>query len=496
MLAGLGLKFNRAQSAAELAIFGSVVLFIIGMILRQAFTANQESNTQLHAARMALQESYLTANGKYSDRFSAGRNTASFMVIEDRLAIDPGAKHGSQDRFPTVMQSSGTMTHAMMMDIDLQDVDDQGVFDFVINGQRFPLLTGKVVEHTLCYDGGGAICPSGSIKVPRCVVGGPGGAHPEQKPTEVEHRVCYCFDGQGCQSNEFVFFEKVYNGKADEDGNLIWEKSDDGRFDLNLDGISDVPDTANYLGTGSSLRDLFMWQWRQVYKDSFEEGYGIDVDDDAKTEQLLTINANSEEVFGIVPGSPHIIKFRVYDGQAGDIDTTADEETEQRYIKKKESAGLTNVKFIYPGLGEQMGIFSFSTDGTMLQNREGKLYKADGQFVRNETRQDRLDIVERVLNLSNDTGRFCSSGGTGNAPCDGVLTNCKPTNWGRYDWATKQGLYTMINPVEACNDCLSHANNKLTCMETGERPVIFIRSRIRDKRRSVWITRVGAREEK
>ena len=48
------LKSQTAQTAIELAIFGGVLIFILGLMVRQAYMANLAQNHSLKVMRMAL----------------------------------------------------------------------------------------------------------------------------------------------------------------------------------------------------------------------------------------------------------------------------------------------------------------------------------------------------------------------------------------------------------------------------------------------------------
>ena len=438
-------KTSSGQSAAELAIFGSIVIFVIGMILKTSLTVNQRANMDLRAFRMALQESYKTALGEYSGSFSAGRNNSYLFVIEDRLTIDPSKKQGTRDRVPTMAQAGATMTMNLFMDVDEDDEEDLPVYDLFINGQRFPLSISRVVTKRPqdLYDSG---------YIPDCTPNDVGDLRGE-------------FVGVCKRSNgQFYFFTKIYNGHEDwcTDGCSGW--SEESRFDLDFDGSVDFDLTAAVPGVGTgagTLKENFGWQWMRKTESELEEDDLIDIDGDLKEERILDCG-----------GSGAGFHCKVLDNQDGDFDLTWDEGTEEFWDR----LGKTVQK---PELSNDIRAYAFTKDGTMLRNEEGRLFDGlTGRFVRNETRQDHLDIIERVMYLSNDTQRFCRNG--------------RPRTWGKTNAARRMGVYGMENPVEACGDCFSIGpdgidRRKVTCMDTAG-PVLFIRSRIRDRRRKRWVT--------
>lgn len=477
------LKTMFGQSAVELAVFGAVVIFVVGLVLRTGLSASHRANIDLRAFRMALQESYLTAMGEYSGQFSSARNNASVLIVEDRLTIDPSKKQGTRDRSPVYAQGSGTMTINLFMSTQGTDIYDLPVFDIIINGQRFPLSISMPVtkDFSTMFDDG---------DIPLCNAEGYGDF------------VGTCFDGDpavqalnNVNDDEFVFFRKAYNGEpgvwcitdsvmacaADPlDPCCLWPR--ERRFDLNFDGTPDFNFTLDEVpfdiaGSGTKkLIDLFGWQWVRVDESDVKRDMQIDIDGDLREEQILFCNR-----------SPGLVSCKVLDSQEGGYDLSIDEGAEAFYERWRATQSPDPGPIRKPGLQQDVRVYSFTKDGTMLRNEEGKLFDTvNGQFIRNETRQDHLDIIERVIVLSNDTGRFCE-------------TPTRPRNWAAsLTWARANGVMGMVNPVEACGNCFSIGEDgidrrKLTCMDALE-PTIFVRSRIRDRRKIRWVTRTGDRE--
>jgi hypothetical protein len=271
---------------------------------------------------------------------------------------------------------------------------------------------------------------------------------------------------------------------------------------LNFDGVTDVSATETFpfydyeLGATDTplVRRHFSWQWIPVRESAIPARRNknnplfFDVDGDWKDEMFVRATRSTTD--------SSLISIAVTDPQGGDMDGSADGGTEEWWNiwrTRQLSLGLPDPgPYRQPGIQPESTVYSFTKDGTLLQNREGQLFSHDGQFIRNETRQDHLDIIERVLYLSNDTGRFCSVGG-GGTPCSSGGGACQPTVWGQSDYAKSRGLRGMINPVERCGNCFSSANHKYTCMDsaTSSGPTIFVRSRIRDRRRVRWVTRTA-----
>ncbi|MBI5150908.1 MAG: hypothetical protein HZA28_09115 [Candidatus Omnitrophica bacterium] len=282
----------------------------------------------------------------------------------------------------------------------------------------------------------------------------------------------------------------------------------DERFDLDRSGgaISNPPDVPAGL-----QRTDFSWQWYLVagYDATADKpnvrlnrGAGIvlepvdckekckssqytsvDVDGDLKLEQIMPpLTAAQKEidvdwtppsfVFGsgleAGQGTGVVLSFTVTDSQKGDLDMSrGDSDTGPR-----------------PGLTKDVKMFTRVLDGTYLEIEEGKLYAASGdanQYIRTTQQKDQIDLIERVIQLSNDTDRFCDA----SVPS---VPNNDPALW-------PAGL---PNPVEVCNDCWSAANFQRTCMaedpagDGTQPPVIYVRSRVVDQRGRKWVTNTSS----
>jgi len=267
------------------------------------------------------------------------------------------------------------------------------------------------------------------------------------------------------------------------------------RFDLDRDGTSGTPDPDVPAGVE---RERFAWQWflvagwdagHRVRPQRMTSGSGfggrggfstyrpaqtvslmgegiiqessackenckgprhtnIDVDGDLKRESMMVDTKVVDNMTGVIKS------FVVLDRQRGDMDMT----------RGDSDLGPD------PGLQKDIRMYSFVRGGTYLLLEEGRLYDGyiPGQFIRTAQKKDQVDLIERTIQLSNDTGRFCD----GSTPVD-----------------TSTGIWTdeMPNPVEACQNCSSGANIQKTCMDRVSKKII-VRSRIEDKRGRKWVT--------
>jgi len=285
--------------------------------------------------------------------------------------------------------------------------------------------------------------------------------------------------------------------------------SADQRFDLDRSGTALVPDpdVNNLDGLYPDYED-FSWQWFKVmaFDESVPQGVigaiydsndfaellspglythlltgeglifhpgqndaknmVLDVDGDLKKEQLTRVEAD--------PNTGIITKLEVMDHNEGDIDLSYNTQDYNNYLSDP-----TNPQFKpRSGLTRDVRMYTYVNPGTVLVIEEGQLFTPDTRrYVRQTQKKDQIDLVERVIQLNRNTGRFCSGGAR------------QPTVDGG------------VNPVEACNNCFSSANVTRTCMDEGDlsatdgsgnplprHPVIYVRSRIEAKRGRRWVT--------
>ena len=361
------IKNSRGQSAVELAIFGSILIFVISLIFRQGLGASNFMNTQLKATRYAMSKSL-----ESSEVEKPGRNSGATLVIEDRLSGDFGSKFGSRDRVPLIASGSGSYSSQMFYPTDKDDYGDTAVlphYDVWINGQRISLLTSNFKTVTFPTEQGIlSLCDQPHPNDSRC-----------WSPDCIS-------PGVGCVVLHKIVENSPSNG-FDPSGN----------FDINFDGT--LPTVSTAVADADSFG--FMWQWKQVPAVGELEKGLLDVDGDFKEENVLhsTVDADGRTATAMV-----------IDRQDGDIDFTIDGR------QPNTTVGLSNASQMY----------SFTRAGTMYRVQEGKLFDVrTDQYIRNTNMNDHVDIAQRVFKLSNDTGRFCA----GNTPtAEGTANSIEACN--------------------------------------------------------------------
>ena len=449
---------EQAQTAMELAVFGAVLIFMVSVIVRQGLNSGYQQNQVLKAVRYAMSLSYKHSEGiegtcqilggTECDKGDTSHNVTSVIIVEDRLTANSG-KYGPIDRMPLITQANATNTRNLFMPFEADEKWNLPMIDFFIDGQHFPIIAGvlKTVNLDQFQKDG---TPNPNVKWdPNCIT--------------------YHGSQIGCA--------KLYSIIPNHPKIPEWCPTDpcpgltaNERFDLKRDGGSAEVDPA--------LRTRFSWQWFLVSAYNIDQksagnlnsgeglsvkdnkNLGVDVDNDFKEERVMSVNSDAAGV---------IHSMEVLDFQDGDIDTTFNKDGD---CKPTEPC-------VEPGLQKDLQMYSFLQDpsfgggGTFLEIDEGKLYGPGKQFVRTASKKDQVDLIQRVIQLSNDSGRFCFKG-LPTPPGDG-------TNG--FEWVPP----SYPNPVEACNDCFSQANIDRTCMNVAKK-IIFIRSRIQERSGRKWVT--------
>lgn len=551
----------------ELAVFGAILIFVIGAIVRQALSAGTMQNQQLRAMRQAMSTSYRYSTGLLGSGGADGdasHQTATILFVEDRLTAD-SAKYGAIDRTPSVVSASASYSRNLFLPVDANEHHNLPVFDIFINGRHFPFTVAAFKKVELarncakvdpCSDGCDGDCSATSIELYPgadlpCVnkapcplsCGGDCDSLPasswEPECVTVTSTLSQCISGDciaACPdfvndctvspgppipgSDQLVGCPKLYSIVYNHRSYLEWcdgeavgiacpAASDpnvtptntnliaDERFDLDRSGLPLAAPTDVPVGPD---RTKFSWQWYGVAGYNANKSvpgvkleYGapivletskckedcdpsqytaVDVDGDLKLESIMVDTTLADKATRVIRS------FTVMDSQDGDIDMSrGDSDTGPAPGLDKDVSMYSRVRNAGPG----------PEDGTYLLIEEGKLYIADddaSQYIRTTQKKDQIDLVVRRIQLSNDTHRFCDSGGK-------VVTS-RLNN----DPAPAPVIWTaaLPNPVEACsNDCFDGANVQKTCMDQG-RNLIFVRSRVADLRGRKWITSTQADE--
>ncbi len=439
------LHYKKAQAATELAVFGAIIIFIIGAIVRSSLLTGYQQNQQLKSMKEALMLSY---KGAYGDPYNptVGRNTSSILYIEDRLSPEVG-KYGAMDRQQFYLRGSGTMTNRLMYPVDEADLYNPGnlpTMDIIINGKHFQFTMARLMDKELLPP-----CKTNITPCPERY------ADVYATPPDPDGNGTYRYKGwefkcvpdaagwRGCQ----LFYEHVARGTSG------WCESDPcstisaaERFDLNRNG-GDFSDDPLVCGPGNPpsvygkvCREDIAWQWNAVRGiqgsiniDATNANYPYyDIDNDAEEETLYAVPQ-------YYPGGA-IRTLRVLDFQEGDINLSAND-----------------------GFLTDMAIYTRTKEGTYLKVKNGKLYNPeDGRMVRSVSRADQVELIERRIGVSGDTGLICDGS---NSP--------HPRN----------------PAVEVCrDDCFSGSVVRAqTCFSKRDK-VLYVRSRVMDRRGIFWLT--------
>lgn len=457
---------KKAQTIIELAVFGAMIVFMVGVIVRQSLQFSYFQNQPLRAMRFALATSYQYSEGLKDTRPAApkkqsiqglqSRNNASILLIEDRLTAD-AAKFGTIDRSPYINSASGTFSRNLFMSQDIGEYYNLPVFDMMVNGIHFPFTTGTLKDMSRIDPSTGknyeyfyTIVPNNYLETNWCIT-----------------RPCPCID------------------KTKEPPCATFDPEK--RFDLRRCSVDrgTEPDCASPgpINVDSSEYKNFAWQWNAVLSKDLRLGKAndkkkkknakkeialVDLDKDLKEEIVVEMSLKSNRIYYI-------------DNQEGDMDFTASEHDGKPL----------------PGIQSDVSMMTKTKDGTYLLIRDGRLFTPGNQLISTASKKNSIDIIQRIIQLSNNTGRFCDVDGKdalGN-PANGVITNLKI--WSNdYERNINSSPADVRNPVEACDNCFDPANIDKTCMERLPKdlkgnllpPIIYVRSRIVDNHGRNWVT--------
>lgn len=516
---------NLAQAAVELAIFGAILIFLIGGLMRAGFQQSMGMNQQLRAMRMALSESWRTSQGAYTTTTALikknkavgrARNSANLLILEDRLSIDSGQKYGTRDRIPYIITGGGTFSQNIMYSLDFGFERDLPVQDFIVNGQRFPLTTAAFEQEDIFGDSEknpNNLDPDADLEESSNVLNSlrPCSQAWDPATNGTRCRVDNCFTVMKVPPGSppktpakpyprscMVAFYKEYNAH----GTGFNHASVD-RFDLKLDGNSSDLDEMREHQTSSGdtispedFRRQFSWQWMPVALvgkdvalssaatwplgtayDTIKKAVivkdtqiSLDIDGDGQEETIYEARIKAKD------GRIDLVKY--IDDQNGDIDPAYDPPNPDDRTGLQMEA--TMIATTNRGAGET---------GTYFEIKEGQLYDGvTGRFIRTTNRNDHVDRISRKLKLRNDTGRFCDADGN-------------VVNWNYVDATSARcldmGVCGLANPVEVCvrkggladSPCITDGDkNTKTCMDQDEK-TIYIRSRIKNIKGYRWVTR-------
>ncbi len=438
--------YSKAQTSTELAVFGAVLIFMLGMMIRYALSAGTSQSESLKAMRMAMATSLRAAetgkNRMSKKPGNASRNIASVLIVEDRLSAEE-SKFGVQSRSPFIVGASATFSKNLFMPIDYGEYDSLPRTDFFINGLHFQFTTAAFKEYNIQNDTDPNWIPDCNGK------------------------------GNGCMA--------LYSISPNLKVNTAWDPNACDRckwntcltcFDLYRDGTTIV---------SPADRPLFTWQWQMVKATTSSinlqtgQNASLDVDNDLKEEQILemvdikgkryTPNSKNKSGSGNVP----IKLLRVLDFQEGDLDMT----------HNRKSPGAA------PGFSsEGTQGWTYTRDGTYLQIEEGKIISAT-QNVKSTQRRNITDIVQRVVQLSRNTGFVCGtgSGAVWDAPVHQPNTQWNPD----VEVCVPPGLGS-----DPTANCFSAANVYKTCFDEGSL-TLYVRSRVWEGRGRKWVQDLGPR---
>ena len=462
-----GQAHHGGQALAEIAIFGAILIFLLGTIIRSHMNMSYNQNYKVRATKFALKKSIEGSQGGETPNIA--HNSANVMFIEDRLSPDLN-KYNTLDRSPFIAQGSGTMTNMLQYPVDYSDEYKRNIpiMDLFVNGQHFELTVASFVYRTLYTEEDDCLKFNDLTKA----------TYDLAEYDRCLRQLRESDDDKGALPHKF--FSQAVNGTDDFDkdcGNDCWDF-------LRRGNVNKLPPDV--------LRPYMSWQWQKksgIYEEldfgteeepkyplfdtsgSLREQtiyYASSDPQDLDDEDCL-INSNKNLVNIILcgkkvattdprvdtPNGP-LAAVGVMDYQLGDMDQGFDKDLTPGY----NSPGPMQDMRMYTNINNDKESYLEIQDNKLLD-------PLTNGFVRSVSNKDKVDLISRPIQLSNDTGRLCKD---------------------KFEDGTK-------NPVKACvpnsvsTSCLSGPYFSLTCFDRRSR-ILYVRSFLIDKSVRKWFTNI------
>ncbi len=533
-------RLQGGQAIMEIAIFGAIVIFLMGVLLRTHLNTTQNQDHQVKAMKLALQQSNKNSLG-IGKAANSSRDSASVLFIEDRLSPDFN-KFNTIDRGPFIAQGSGTMSNRLEYPVDFvtygnEPLGEVGynlpIMDIFINGQHFPLTTAAYVFRILYQIS--ESCPNDTT-----------GLTLEKGP---EHFRCWRQQAETDVSGNHTFYGMTVNGTAQYDpaaSNATYDLLRNNNSKIPVGGIGRFDDDVPGCPGTRPICNSFAWQWRGILAtpDVFSKevpttnpdnvilGFGskdspsypvVDTSGSLKEQSLYAVSdIDLSAIKGdaiLMPyqinGNPHLLSLTqtlINDGPslksllapngynfANNINlpnpnplgiTTNPTGTITAVVVLDSQLGDLDQSYDAksstgppPGLMREAEIYSEVRPGTYLQIKEGKLYNPETQaVVRSVSSKDHTDLISRSFQLSNNTGRFCM---IVSQSTDGPRTEGN----GYYRPAQLIDQDGEENPVKACSDGCWGENTNKTCYSPSTR-ILYVRTLVGERNTRKWFTNV------
>ncbi|MBF0386475.1 MAG: hypothetical protein HQL20_01305 [Candidatus Omnitrophica bacterium] len=477
---------RRAQAIIELAVFGSIFIFVVGSIFQQGYASMEYQQAQLQPMRMALLKSYMAT--KYISKDSGPevfkRQSVSIHVVQDRLS--PGlAKYGAVDRRPAIMSGSGSLTTGLMYPVEWIDVSDPkknaiGVTELTVNGQTFELTGSAAYVLRLRKKPDGTVTTTwfyDAEKLPICEEGRP----------FVDNQKAFARLKREWPAGQAAptFFAIKANGNkgwfdaeataADSDKALYDWKYNYNRNDFLTDDLWSRPNLRN------ERLEKALWRWELAGDVNAHDGENqneqADVNGDLVEESVFS--AAAKDTSKTKCEGEAVFDLAIQDYSAGDMAG----EGPERYDNARD----------VPGLKMDAQIFTELKDGTVMEIRNGQAFLPNtNKLAMSVNKKKQRDFISRTWQLNRqmiDPWNFVERNpGSVEAYCQSEpSTEEKP-------------LYPQLTPPAEGGCCMntvadliktkrSVPNVLLTCFDMNSR-TLFIRSRLTDERGRMWIRNI------
>jgi len=142
MEAKLWAHSKKGQAILELALFGSILILCLGLLIRYGLSINYSQRLQMEAFRQAVKRAY------------SGRNTfvnASYTILEDKPIPNPADPFGASERSVFGASAGAVWSNQVYAASEYGAISDLPRVDYQINDKRYTFTTGAFKD--VSYNG-------------------------------------------------------------------------------------------------------------------------------------------------------------------------------------------------------------------------------------------------------------------------------------------------------------------------------------------------------
>lgn len=131
------LYFNKGQSLLELAVFGSILLFVLGLFIQYGMRMNYQQRLQMQTFRKAL---------KRASEVGGTYRYVTWLTLEDKPLPEAQGQFGIASRSPYSSAASGVWSQDLYAEFEYGKEEDLPRIELEINQKRYTFTTAAYRE--------------------------------------------------------------------------------------------------------------------------------------------------------------------------------------------------------------------------------------------------------------------------------------------------------------------------------------------------------------